>query len=104
MLKLSLQTKVLNGRVPKVRIGLDNLQRDSIPYVRWARQTREVRKGRRERQDRKWMLKARCRVGGADEASRGLKGLIERQINAGAKEADAVSIDSIASPDDDVVR
>jgi hypothetical protein len=50
------------------------------------------------------MLKARCRVGSADEASRGLEGLIERQINAGSKEADAVRVDSIASPDDDVVR
>jgi hypothetical protein len=50
------------------------------------------------------MLQARVRVGSADECSRGLEGLIERQINTGSKKADAVRVDSIASPDDDVVR
>jgi hypothetical protein len=50
------------------------------------------------------MLQARTGVGSGDEGSRGLEGLIERQINTGSKEADAVRVDSIASPDDDVVR
>jgi hypothetical protein len=50
------------------------------------------------------MLKLDAALAGADEASRGLEGLIERQINTGSKKADAVRVDSIASPDDDVVR